>query len=340
MKDFINNPRHIDEDSIVEETLRPKKLDDFIGQESLKLNLSYAIKSAKERSKSIDHIILYGPPGLGKTTLAEIIANEMGVNFISTSGPALTKPGDIVGILTRLKSRDVFFIDEIHRLSKTIEEYLYPAMEDFKVDLILDTGPNARTMKIKIEEFTLIGATTIAGKISQPLRDRFGIVLKVDYYNEEELKRIILRSAKILEIGITEKAALSLARRSRGTPRIANRLLKRTRDVAIVDKKDFIDEEVVNKTLKIINIDKYGLDETDRKILEVIIKNFSGGPVGVKNIAIGIGEDPQTIEEVYEPFLIQKGFIKRTPRGRVATKKAYDVLGIKNYDDSEDLSLF
>jgi len=343
-KKTITNPNVSMSDIEVDNALRPKKLSDFTGQEKLKNNLHYAIQSAKARGEHIDHIMFYGPPGLGKTTLAEIVANELEVSFSQSSGPVLQKAGDIVGLLTNLKDRDVIFIDEIHRLTRNIEEYLYPAMEDYEIDIMMDSGPGAKNIKLSLEKFTLVGATTMAGSISKPMRDRFGILLKLEYYTPDDLTTIIKRSASLLQIEITEDAAIILGERSRGTPRIANRLLKRSRDVAVVDKKDKIDLSIVEKSLTMLGVDENGLDETDIEILKTIIEHYNGGPVGLKSIAMVIGEESDTIEEMYEPFLVQKGFIRRTPRGRSATKKAYDVVGIKykkkNITKESDLGSF
>ncbi len=335
-KKSVINPSAQLSDAEVDNALRPKVLADFTGQEKLKNNLHYAIQSAKARGEHIDHIMFYGPPGLGKTTLAEIVANELGVNFSQSSGPVLQKAGDIVGLLTNLQQRDVIFIDEIHRLTRNIEEYLYPAMEDYEIDIMMDSGPGAKNIKLSLEKFTLVGATTMAGSISKPMRDRFGILLKLEYYTPEELTIIINRSASLLGVEITEEASLSLGKRSRGTPRIANRLLKRSRDVAVVDKKDCIDLQTVEKTLSMLGVDENGLDETDIEILKTIIEHYHGGPVGLKSVAMVIGEESDTIEEMYEPFLVQKGFVRRTPRGRSATKKAYEVIGAEYNPKLED----
>lgn len=340
-REFVN-PHKKPEENEIENSLRPKRIEDFVGQKKLKENLFYAVESAKKRVGYIDHILLYGPPGLGKTTLAELVANEMEVGFRSSSGPAIVKPGDIVGLLTNLKKGDVLFLDEIHRLNKVTEEYLYPAMEDYKIDFMVDTGANAKSIQLNLEKFTLVGATTMAGSISKPMRDRFGIILRLEYYSDKELTTIIKRSSQILNISIDDDAAYELGKRSRGTPRIANRLLKRSRDVAVVNKKNIIDTESVEKTLSLLGIDKNGLDELDRKILEITITHYCGGPVGVKSVAMVLGEESDTIEEMYEPFLVQQGYLKRTPRGRVVTAKAYELLGIeqKNKQSNEDASLF
>jgi len=311
----------------LDRTLRPTRLEDFVGQENLKANLHVFIAAARERGEPLDHTLFYGPPGLGKTTLAVIIAKELGVNIKTTSGPALERPGDLAGILTNLRDRDVLFIDEIHRLNKTVEEYLYPAMEDYKLDIIIDRGANARTIQLKLPKFTLIGATTRAGLLTSPLRARFGVVSRLDYYQPEELKQIVLRSARILGVEITDDAALEIARRSRGTPRVANRLLRRIRDFAQVNADGVITREVAERSLERLDVDSRGLDEMDKRILRALIEKFNGGPVGLKTLATAVGEQTDTIEEVYEPFLIQQGFLSRTPRGRVATELAYRHFG-------------
>ncbi len=311
------------EDKVFDQKLRPLVFDDFKGQPKVVENLKVFVQAAKMRGEALDHILLHGPPGLGKTTLAHIIANEMKVNIITTSGPVLEKPGDLAGLLTKLEERDVLFIDEIHRLSPVIEEYLYSAMEDFKIDIIIDKGPNARSIQLNLNKFTLIGATTRAGLLTSPLRARFGIKALLEYYNADTLKQIVIRSANILGIPIDEKAAYEIARRSRGTPRIANALLRRVRDFAQVKGSGKIDLEITKYALNALNIDSRGLDEMDNKILLTIIEKFNGGPVGLNTIATAVGEEPGTIEEVYEPYLIMEGFIKRTPRGRVATELAY-----------------
>ena len=333
----ITDPAPYDDDITLEQSLRPSKFDEFIGQSELVDNLKLYIEAANERRESLDHVLIFGPPGLGKTTLANIIAKELNVNVKHASGPVVEKAGDLAGMITNLEHRDVFFIDEIHRLNSVVEEYLYSAMEDFSIDIIIDKGPSARSVQLNIEPFTLIGATTRLGNLTSPLRDRFGVVLRVDYYNSEDLFHIINRSASILGVEINDEGAMELAKRSRGTPRIANRILRRSRDFAQVKASGKIDLKLAEYALNKLGIDKIGLDLMDRKILEVMIDKFSGGPVGLKSLSVAIGEDISTIEEVYEPFLIKEGLIMRTPRGRVAQKKAYKLLGIKNIKDQQGL---
>lgn len=337
MLERINTPVQLKEDSELDRALRPKTLTDFIGQNHLKEQLEISIQAARLRGESLDHVLFYGPPGLGKTTLANIIAREMGVNITVSSGPVIEKPSDLAGILTNLGRHEALFIDEIHRLSHVIEEYIYPAMEDFEMEIILDSGPNSRTLKIPIENFTLIGATTRAGLLTPPLRDRFGIVLRLDYYDFDALFQIIVRSAKLLKIPTDEEGVSELARRSRGTPRIANRLLRRVRDYAQIKGKGIITKEIALAALQMLQVDHAGLDEMDKRILLTIIENYRGGPVGLKTIATAIGEDAGTIEEIFEPYLVQQGFLERSPQGRKVTFKAYKHLGLSPADAQGDI---
>lgn len=318
-----------DEDIKIEKTLRPMTLDEYIGQEKTKANLKVYIEAAKQRGESLDHVLFYGPPGLGKTTLAGIIANEMGVHMKVTSGPAIGKPGEMAAILSNLAEGDILFVDEIHRLNRQVEEVLYPAMEDYVIDIMVGKGATARSIRLDLPHFTLVGATTRAGLLSAPLRDRFGVVHHLEFYNVEELKTIIVHSAKKLEVKIDEEGAIELARRSRGTPRLANRLLKRVRDFAQVQYNGEITKEVASFALDLLEVDKMGLDQNDRNILLTIIEKFQGGPVGLDTLAAAIGEDAGTIEDVYEPYLVKNGFINRTPKGRVATEFAYHHFGIE-----------
>ncbi len=316
-------------EEIYELTLRPKKLEEFVGQKNTIENLKVFIQAAKKRKEPLEHILLFGPPGLGKTTLAHIIAREMDVNIYPTSGPILERPFDLAGILSNLKYGDIIFIDEVHRINKLVEEYLYPALEDFHLDIIQDKGMGAQTLRLKLEKFTLIGATTRSGLLTSPLRSRFGINFRLDYYPPEDLEQIIKRSAKILKIKLAKDAGMEIARRARGTPRVANRLLRRVRDFAQVKEKELVDLEICEYALQKLDVDKRGLDEMDKKIIRTIIEKFQGGPVGLNSLAVAVGEDAQTIEEVFEPFLIMEGFIKRTPRGREVTKLAYEHFNIK-----------
>ena len=317
------------EDVLIEKGLRPVSLADYIGQEKIKTSLGISIKAAKVKNEPLDHILLYGPPGLGKTTLAQILANEMGVNIKISSGPAIEKPGDIAAILNGLKAGDILFIDEIHRLNRVVEEVLYSAMEDFCIDIMIGKGPAAKSVRMKLPKFTLIGATTRVGMLTAPLRDRFGEIHKLEYYTIDELSSIVIKSAKRLDASLDLDSARELARRSRGTPRIANRLLKRVRDYAIVANNGIITKAITDESLDMLDIDKYGLDATDRKYLETIIERFNGGPVGVETLAASLSEETDTIEDVYEPYLLQLGFIQRTPKGRIATDASFAHLGLE-----------
>ena len=336
-EDFDIRKGRIDADRDFEKALRPERFGDFSGQYKIIENLSVFVQAARNRGEALDHVLLYGPPGLGKTTLSGIVANELGVGFKVTSGPVLDKPGDLAGILTSLEENDVLFIDEIHRLSPIVEEYLYSAMEDYRIDIMIDKGPGARSVQLSLSPFTLIGATTRSGLLTSPLRARFGINCHLEYYDHNVLERIVRRSARLLNVPITEEAALEIALRSRGTPRIANALLRRVRDFAQVKGNGKIDTTIARYALKALNIDKYGLDEIDNKLLTTIIDKFKGGPVGLTTIATALGEDAGTVEEVYEPYLIKEGFIKRTPRGREVTDLAYKHLGRERFSDQGTL---
>lgn len=335
MDERIITSDFMEEDIQSEYSLRPLKLSEYIGQDKVKDNLKVFIKAAQIRNEALDHVILHGPPGLGKTTLANIIAREMGGTLKITSGPAIERAGDLASILTTMNDNDVLFIDEIHRLSRTVEEILYPAMEDYSLDIVIGKGAQAKSIRLDLSRFTLIGATTRIGLLTSPLRDRFGVQLSMEYYTHEELKEIIIRSAAILDFEISDEGALCIARRSRGTPRIANRLLKRVRDFSQVKGESVIDEKTALSALKLLDVDDEGFDRIDRKILEAIVNNFSGGPVGAETLSFFIGEELDTIVDVYEPYLLQKGFIIRTPRGRVATDRTYEHLGVKRKTDTQ-----
>ena len=336
MSERIVSPIDLDDDSF-DLSLRPKRLDEYLGQIKVKEKVEIFIEAAKRRNEALDHVLLYGPPGLGKTTLAYIVSNELGVKFHSTSGPVLERTGDLASVLTNLEEKDVLFIDEIHRLNRVIEEYLYSAMEDFNIDLMIGEGPTARSMKVNLNRFTLIGATTRTGLITSPLRSRFGVDLRLDYYSPEELRQIIKRSAGLLGVEITDMGADELSLRARGTPRIANRLLKRVRDYAEVKADGIVNEEVAKAALEMFEVDIKGLDNLDRSILEAIITKFKGGPVGIETIAAAVSEDKETIEDVYEPFLIREGFLIKTPRGRKATSLAFSHLNFDNPDEQSEL---
>ena len=322
----IINPKNLEEDLNTDKSIRPVSLEEFVGQKEIIDNLKVYIKAAKQRDEALDHVLFFGPPGLGKTTLANIVSKELNVNISSTSGPVLERAGDLAGMLTNLDNKDVFFIDEIHRVSSVVEEYLYSAMEDYIIDIMLDKGPSARSVQLNLNPFTLVGATTRLGNLTSPLRDRFGVILRFDFYDDQDLGKIIQRSSKILNISINEKGILEISRRSRGTPRIANRILRRARDFAQVNSKKTIDQDLAKEALCKMGIDEMGLDEMDRQILNSIIDNYNGGPVGIETLGVAISEDAKTIEEVYEPFLIKEGFIQRTPRGRIALEKTYKYL--------------
>lgn len=336
-KSTTTNTAATEEDIKIESSLRPKLIKEFFGQKKITDNLNVFVTAAKKRKEALDHVLLTGPPGLGKTTLAHIIANELGTKIKVTSGPVLEKPGDLAGLLTNLEEHSVLFIDEIHRLSPVVEEYLYSAMEDYKLDIMIESGPNARSVQISLPRYTLVGATTRAGMLTSPLRDRFGIKFRLDYYSTDMLDTIVKRSAKILNLKIDNNATLEIAKRSRGTPRIANRLLRRTRDFADFENNTNINVEIAKKALAALEVDEFGLDEMDKEIILTIIDKYNGGPVGLNTLAVAVNEDPGTIEEVYEPFLIQQGFIHRTPRGREATALAYKRFGRNKFDNNKSL---
>jgi Holliday junction DNA helicase RuvB len=334
-KERITAPSPMQVDADLDRSLRPTSLDEFVGQKRLVENLRIFIQAARERGEALDHCLFHGPPGLGKTTLAHILSHELDVDLRSTTGPVLDRPGDLAGLLTNLKNRDILFIDEIHRLQHSVEEYLYPAMEDYRLDIMIDTGPAARTVRLNLQPFTLVGATTRAGLLTSPLRARFGVVGRLDYYTAEELTIIINRSSTKLGIEVDPEGTVEIARRSRGTPRIANRLLKRIRDVAQVRGASIITRAVADEALNLLEVDQLGLDDMDQRILTAIMDKYGGGPVGLKTLAISVGEDAQTLEELYEPFLIREGFLERTPKGRRATPRAYDYFGRRILDHSK-----
>ncbi len=333
----ITDPAPQEDDLVVEKEIRPNTFDEFIGQNDITDNLKLYIKAARKRNDALDHVLLFGPPGLGKTTLANIVAKELDVNLKHTSGPIMERAGDLAGLLTKLKHRDVLFIDEIHRLNSVVEEYLYSAMEDYRIDIMIDRGPSARSVQLNLEHFTLVGATTRMGSLTSPMRDRFGVVLRVDFYESDDLLKIIQRSASILGVKIDGEGAYELAKRSRGTPRVANRILRRTRDYAEIMADGTICQEIAKKSLEKLGIDGHGLDDMDRRILSALVEKFSGGPVGVNSLSVAVGEDSQTIEDVYEPFLIKEGFLQRTPRGRVAEEKAFRYLNVKKQEIQQRL---
>lgn len=326
----VTSPAPLPEEREFDLTLRPTNFEEFVGQDHVVENLKITIQAAMERGEALDHCLFYGPPGLGKTSLAHVIAKQMGVNIRVTTGPALEKPGDLAGLLTNLKERDALFIDEVHRLSKLVEEYLYPAMEDFKLDIVIDRGPQARTVQLRLPHFTLIAATTRAGLLTSPLRSRFGVVHRLDFYTPEQLEKIIIRSAKILQVNVDSQGSKIIAERSRGTPRIANRILRRVRDYAQVRGDGIITSDMAEQALQMLRIDAKGFDEMDKRLLSVLVQKFGGGPVGLRTLSVALGEAEDTIEEMYEPYLIQEGYLARTPRGRQATARAFDLVGVQD----------
>ena len=338
--DQLTSPDKFEEDVLVEQSLRPSCFDDFVGQQETVENLKVYIEAASKRDEALDHVLLFGPPGLGKTTLAGIIAKEMNVNIKVSSGPVMERPGDLAGILTNFSKQDVFFIDEIHRLSSVVEEYLYSAMEDFTIDIMLDKGPNARSIQLNLNQFTLVGATTRLGNLTSPMRDRFGVVLRLDFYGKKDLLEIITRSAQILEIKMQEDGAAEIAGRSRGTPRIANRILRRARDFAQIKSNGVITLDVAKSSLNRLGIDEQGLDDMDRRILTALVEKFNGGPVGLESLGVAISEDARTIEEVYEPYLIKEGFVQRTSSGRKALEKTFTYLNVEKSDNGDKENLF